>query len=317
MSRKKWLILLAFLLLFIFLTPYALSSANQPVPFSSMQINYSFRVNFQEPLLAVPSVTFVLATENIVNSTYIVVDESIGSGQTLKFYVSLSNRTTLLSREFLPELPPHGEYYDLWIGAGHKAGDVINILNSTVTLSNSGLKFDGGLFFDSLVAEKILFNFSRTLLIEGTNVSADYAGEITIIYDRETGLMIEDHQSWTANLTYPTLPRVSYTGDLAYQSSNVSFAYTTYLLTTAIYTTIAIIIVSAFSFAIYKLIKRKPKEELPELPPETPTTPSTPPTPSEPPAENPQTPTNPETPNEPHPEESSSLSHYIREVIAE
>jgi hypothetical protein len=219
------------------------------------------------------------------------VAESI-DGQTMSFYVSLSNRTTLLSRELLPELPPHGEYYDLWIGAGHKAGDVISILNSTVTLSNSGLKFHGGLFFDSLTTEKIPFSFSGTVLIEETNVSADYAGEITITYDRETGLMIEDHQSWTANLTY--------------QSSNVSFTYTTYLLTIAIYTTIAIIIVSVLSVAIYKLIKRKPKEELPELPPETPTTPSTPPTPSEPPAENPQTPTKPETPNEPHPEEPSS-----------
>jgi hypothetical protein len=306
MSHKKWLILAAlFLILFIFLTPYALSSGNQPVPFSSMQADYSMHFGFQEPLLAVPSVTFVLATGNIVNSTYIEVVESIESGQTLQFYVSLSNRTVFLSREFLPELPPHGEYYDLWIGAGHKAGDVISVLNSTVTLSYSSLKFDGGLFFDSLVAEKIPFNFSRTLLIEGTNVSADYAGEITIIYDRETGLMIEDHQSWAANLTYPTLPRVSYTIDIAYQSSNISFAYTTYLLTTAIYTTIAIIIVSALSVAIYKLIKRKPKEEQPGLPPETPTTPSTPPTPSEPPAENPQTPTNPETPNEPHLDESS------------
>lgn len=304
MSRKKWLILLAlFLILFIFLTPYALSSENQPVPFSFMQVNYSMHIGFQEPLLAVPSVTFVLATENIVNSTYIKVDESIESGQTLQFYVSLSNRTVFLSREFLPELPPHGEYYDLWIGAGHRAGDVISILNSTVTLSNSGLKFDGGLFFDSLAAEKIPFNFSRTLLIEGTTVSVDYAGEITIIYNRETGLMIEDHQSWAANLTFPELPRVSYAVDIAYQSSNVSFTCITYLLTTAIYTTIAIIIVSVLSIAIYKLIKRKPKEELPELPPETPTTP---PTPSEPPAENPQTPTNPETPNQSSSEESSS-----------
>jgi len=263
-------------------------------------------VNFQEPLLAFSSAALDLVTENIVNSTYIKVDESIESGQTLKFYVSLSNRTTLLSREFLPELPPHGQYYDLWIGAGHKAGDVMNILNGTITLSNSGLKFHGGLFFYSLTAEKIPFSFSRTLLIEGTNVSADYSGEITIIYDRETGLMIEDHQSWVANLTYPELPRISYTVDLAFQSSNVSFAYTTYLLTIAIYTTIAIIIVSVFSVVIYKLIKRKPKEELRELPPETPTTSSTPATPSEPPAENPQTPTNPETPNELHSEESSS-----------
>jgi hypothetical protein len=123
---------------------------------------------------------------------------------------------------------------------------------------------------------------------------------------RETGLMIEDHQSWTANLTYPTYPRISYTGDLAFQSSNVSFTYTTYLLTIAIYTAIAVTIVSVFSVAIYKLIKRKPKEEQPELPPETPTPQSTPPAPSEPPAENPQTPTNPETPNEPSPKESSS-----------
>jgi hypothetical protein len=264
-------------------------------------------IGFQEPLLTVPSVTFVLAAGNVVNSTYVEVTESIESGQTLQFYVSLSNRTVLLSREFLPELPPHGEYYDLWIGTGHKAGDAISILNSTVTLSDSGLKFDGGLFFDTLAAEKIPFNFSRTLLIEGTNVSGDYAGEITIIYDRETGLMIEDHQLWAANLTYPTLPRISYTVDLAYQSSNVSFAYTTYMLTIAIYTTIAIIIVSAFSIAIYKLIRRKPKEEQPALPTETPTTPSTSPTPSQPPADNPQTPTNPETPSEPHqPEESSS-----------
>jgi hypothetical protein len=290
MPRKKWLILpVLSLVLFIFLTPYALISENQPVPFSYMQVNYSLRVNFQEPLLAYPAVTFVLATDNIVNSTYIEVDESI-DGQTVRFYVSLSNKTTLLSRELLPELPPHGEYYDLWIGAGYKAGDVISILNSTVTLSSSGLKFHGGLFFDSLTTEKIPFNFSRTVLIEGTNIHADYAGEITITYDRETGLMIEDHQSWTANLTYPTLPRISYTVDLAYQSSNVSFTYTTYLLTIAIYTTIVIIIVSVLSVTIYKLIKRKPKEELRELPPETPTTPSTPPTPSEPPAENPQTP---------------------------
>jgi hypothetical protein len=267
-----------------------------------MQANYSFHVNFQELLLVIPSLTFVLTTENIVNSTYIEVAESI-DGQTMSFYVSLSNRTTLLSRELLPELPPHGEYYDLWISAGHKAGDVISILNSTVALSDSGLKFDGGLFFDSLTTEKIPFSFSGTVPIEGKNVPADFAGEITITYDRETGLMIEDHQSWTANLTYPELPRISYTGDLTYQSSNVSFTYTTYLLTIAIYTTIAVTIVSVFSIAIYKLIKRKPKEELPELPPETPTAPSTP---SEPPPENPQTPTNPETPNEPRPEESNS-----------
>jgi hypothetical protein len=289
-----------FLVLFVFLTPYAISSGNRPVPYSYMQANYSFHASFQEPLLTVPSLTFVLATEDIVNSTYIEVDESIESGQTLKFYVSLSNRTTLLSREFLPELPPHGEYYDLWIGAGHKAGDMLNILNSTVTLFSSGLKFDGGLFFDSLTVEKLPFNFSRTVMIEGTNVSADYAGEITIVYDRETGLMIEDHQSWTANLTYPAQPRISYTVDLAFQSSNVSFTYTTYLLTTSIYMAIALIIVSVLFVAIYKLTKRKPKEELPELPSETPTTP---PTPGEPPAENPQTPANPETPNEPHLEE--------------
>jgi len=309
MSRKKCLMLLAlFLVSFMFLTPYVLSSGNLPVPFSFMQVKYSLGINYQEPKLSIPSLTFVLTAENIVNSSYIEVTESIETALPLKFYVNLSNRSVLLSKEFLPELPPHGEYYDLWIGEGHKAGDVVKVLNHTVTLSNSGLKFHGWLFFNSLTTGKIPFNFSRTVEYQGTQIPVDYVGEIFITYDQETGLMIEDHQSWTANLTYPSLPQtISYRVVIAYESSNVRFTYITYLLTIGIYTALVIIIASLLFVMIYMLRKRKREEELPKLPPEIPETPEAP---TETPPEKPKTPTNPETQNELRSRKIRSLSPW-------
>jgi len=309
MSRKKCLMLLAlFLVSFMFLTPYVLSSGNLPVPFSFMQVKYSLGINYQEPKLSIPSLTFVLTAENIVNSSYIEVTESVETAPPLKFYVNLSNRSVLLSKEFLPELPPHGEYYDLWIGEGHKAGDVVKVLNHTVTLSNSGLKFHGWLFFNSLTTGKIPFNFSRTVEYQGTLIPVDYVGEISITYDQETGLMIEDHQSWTANLTYPSLPQtISYRVVIAYESSNVRFTYITYLLTIGIYTALVIIIASPLFVMIYMLRKRKREEELPKLPPEIPETPEAP---TETPPEKPKTPTNPETLNELRSRKIRSLSPW-------
>ena len=293
-SRKKYLIILAlFLVSFVFLTPYVLSSERLPVPFPFMQAKYSVNIDYQEPKLSIPSLTFVLTTENIVNSSYIEVTESIGTAPPMKFYVNLSNRSVLLSKDFLPELPPHGEYYDLWIGEGHKAGDVVKVLNHTATLSNSGLKFHGWLFFNSLKSGKIPFNFTRTVEYQGTPIPVDYVGEIRITYDQETGLMIEDHQSWTANLTYPGLPQtISYRLVITYESSNIRFTYITYLLTTGIYTALVITIAALLFVMIHMLRKRKREEELPKLPPETPEAPEAP---TETPPEKPKTPTTPET----------------------
>jgi len=293
MSRKKYLILLAlFLVSFVFLTPYIASSGHTPVPFSYMQAKYSVNINYQEPKLSIPSLTFVLTTEKIVNSSYIEVTESIGTAPPMKFYVNLSNRSVLLSKEFLPELPPHGEYYDLWIGKEHKAGDTVKVLNHTVTLSHSGLKFHGWLFFNSLTTDKIPFNFTRTVEYQGTPIPVDYVGEICITYDQETGLMIEDHQLWTANLTHPDLPQtISYRLVITYESSNIRFTYITYLLTIGIYTALVIIIAALLFVMIHMLRKRKREEELPELPPETPETPEAP---TEKPPEKPKTPTTPE-----------------------
>ncbi len=176
----------------------------------------------------------------------------------------------------LPELPPHGEYYDLWICEGYKAGDAVKILNSTTTLSNSGIKFHGWLFFNSLTTSKIPFSFSRTIDYQGTPIPVDYVGEIGITYDQETGLMIEDHQSWTANLTYPGLPQtLSYEVAITYESSNVRFTYITYLLTTGIYTAIFIIIAFLLFVMIY-MWRRGREEELPAPPPETPEIPEAP-----------------------------------------
>jgi uncharacterized membrane protein (DUF485 family) len=279
MSRKKYLILSAmFLVFFVFLTPYLLSSGNLPVPFSFMQVKYSLGMNYQGPMLSIPSLTFILATENIVNSSYIKVTESIGTVQSLTFYVNLFNRSMLLSKEFLPELPPHGEYYDLWIGEGHTAGDIVKVLNSTVTLSDSGLKFQGWLFFNSLATGKIPFNFSRTTEYQGTPIPVDYVGDISITYDQETGLMIEDYQSWTANFTYSGLPQtISYSIVVVYESSNICFTYVTYLLTIGIYTALATIIITfVISIIIYVRHKRRREEELPQLPPGTPEAPEPP-----------------------------------------
>jgi len=270
--------LLAFFLgFFVFLTPYVLSSGNFPVPFPFMQVKYSLGINYQEQRLAIPSQTFVLTTGNIVNSSYIEVTESVGAISPLKFYVNLSNRSVLLSKEPLAELLPHGEYYDLWIGERHRAGDVVKVLNHTTALSNSGLKFHGWLFFSSLTTSKIPFNFSRTVNYQGTMIPTDYFGEISITYDQETGLMIEDHQLWTANFTYLSSPQtISYSVVVTYESSNVRFMYITYLLTIGIYTALVIIIASLILFMIYMLHKRKREEELPELPPEISETPGVP-----------------------------------------
>lgn len=278
MSRKKCLMLLPFFLgFFIFLTPYILSLGNLPVPFPFMQVKYSLGINYQEPRLSIPSQTFVLTTGNIVNSSYIEVTESIGATSPLTFYVNLSNRSVLLSKELLAEHLPHGEYYDLWIGERHRAGDVVKVLNHTTVLSNSGLKFHGWLFFNSLATSKIPFNFSRTINYQGTMIPADYFAEISITYDQETGLMIEDHQLWTVNFTYLSSPQtISYSVFMTYESSNVRFMYITYLLTIGIYTALVIIIASLIFFMIYMLRKRKREEELPELPPEIPETPVVP-----------------------------------------
>lgn len=291
--RKKHLILLeSFLVLFVFLTPYILSSGHLPAPFSFMEAKYSVNLNYQEPKLSIPSLTFVLTTENIVNSSYIEVTESVGTATPVKFYVNISDRSVFLSKELLPELPPHGEYYDLWIGEGHKAGDAVKILNSTTTLSNSGIKFHGWLFFNSLTTNKIPFNFSRTIEYQGTPIPVDYVGEIGITYDQETGLMIEDHQSWTANLTYPGLPQtISYEVAITYESSNVRFTYITYLLTIGIYTA-PFIIIAFLLFVMIYMWRRGREEELPAPPPETPETPEAP---TETPSEKPETPTTPET----------------------
>lgn len=290
--RKKHLILLAsILVLFVFLTPYILSLGYLPAPFCFMEAKYSVNFDYQEPKLSIPTLTFVLTTENIVNSSYIEVTESVGSA-TAKFYVNISDRSISLSKELLPELPPHGEYYDLWIGEGHKAGDALKILNSTATLSNSGIKFHGWLFFNSLTTSKIPFSFSRTIEYQGIPILVDYVGQISITYDQETGLMIEDHQSWTANLTYSGLPQtISYEVAITYESSNVRFTYITYLLTIGIYTAIFIIIAFLLFVMIY-MWRRGRIEELPAPPPETPETPEAS---TETRSEEPETPTTPET----------------------
>jgi hypothetical protein len=305
--RKKYAILLLalFLVLFVFLIPYVLSLGNSSVPFPFMQINYSFNIRYLEPKLSIPSLTFVLTAENIVNSSYIEVTESVGTASPLKFYVNLSNRSVLLSQEFLPELPPHGEYYDLWIGKGHKVGDVVQVLNSTSSLSSAGLQFHGWFFFNSLAISEIPFNFSRTIDYQGIQIPVDYVGEISITYDQETGLMIRDYQSWTANLTYSGLPQtIYYVVDMVYESSNVRFAYMTYLLTVGIYTALAMVIASMLFIIIHVLRKRKREEELRKLAPETSETPETS---TETPPEQPETPSNPLKPEQASPKENGNM----------
>jgi hypothetical protein len=182
-----------------------------------------------------------------------------------------------LSEELLPEISPHGEYYDLWIGEGHRAGDVLKVLNETVTLSASGLKFHGWLFFDTIATGAMPSAFSRTVNFQGTPLLVDYVGEIFIIYDQQTGLMIEDHQSWTANFTHQGSPQTFYYETvLTYESSNVRFSYLTYLLATALYTAIAIIMGSLLFAIIRVMRKRRREQKLFEMPPEPPQTPESP-----------------------------------------
>jgi hypothetical protein len=295
MSRRKK-VLLALIALEIFLVaflPYCLSLGRLSVPFPFLRADYSYTISIPE--YASLSASFVLSTGNIVNSSYIEVTEAIvtvaetASGS-YTFYISLINRSVLIDKELLPELPPHGEYYDLWIDEGHAAGDAIRILNQTAILSSSGLRFYGWTFFNTLMASDLEFNCSTEIDFQGKTVPADYQGNIRIIYDQETGLMLEDKQSWTVNYVDSGTPQtLSYSTALVYKGSNVRFAYSTYALTTGIYSVLIIIAIACIYAVIHVWRKRRAEElaleesaeggALPPMPPEEGPSPPPPPPP--------------------------------------
>jgi len=263
--------------------PYCLSLGRVSVPFPFLRVEYSYTANI---LGYAQSGGLVLSTGNVVNSSYIEVTEAIVTAAgtvSMTFYVHLLNRSVLIVKELLPELPPHGEYYDLWIGEGHVAGDTLKILNQTVTLSGSGLRFYGWTFFNTLMASNLEFNCSRTVNYEGTMIPADYQGKICIVYDQETGLMVEDTQNWTVHYVYLGTPQaLSYDVAFTYSWSNVRFAYVTYALTIGIYSAPIITVVAVIYAIIHvwrkrrarKLALEKPVEEgevaLPPPPPPPP-----------------------------------------------
>ncbi|MEM0008029.1 MAG: hypothetical protein QXR89_07195 [Candidatus Bathyarchaeia archaeon] len=243
------------------LLPYALAVGRQTVPFPFLRVEYSYTVNVLGYSL---QGRFELSTSNIINETYIEATERLimaGTASTsMTFYVSLINRSAIFVEELLPtlEIPPHGEYFDLWIGEGHNPGDAVKILNQTVTLSDSGLRCYGWLFFNTLVASNIEFGCSRDISLYGSIISADYYGRLEIIYDRETGLMLEDRQYWTVNYVESGYPRtLSYSIVFTYNTSNVRFTYVTYALTTFIYSVLILVGAMLVYFAIHVYRKRK------------------------------------------------------------
>ncbi|MEM3612873.1 MAG: hypothetical protein QXH40_05795 [Candidatus Bathyarchaeia archaeon] len=215
-----------------------------------------------------------MSTNDIINKTYIEVVERLmmagAASASITFYVSLINRSIILVEELLPtlEIPPHGEYFDLWIGEGHNPGDAVKILNQTVTLSDSGLRCYGWLFFYTLMANSIEFSCSRDISLYGSIISANYYGRLEIIYDRETGLMLEDRQYWTVNYVESGYPRtLSYSIVFTYNTSNVRFTYVTYALTTFIYSVLILVGAMLVYFAIHVYRKRKAEKLALEKPP--------------------------------------------------
>jgi len=263
--RKKvlYMLIVSEILLVGFL-PYCLTIGRLSVPFPFLHAEYSYTLHI--PGYAPQSGGLVLSSGNIVNSTYIEVTEAIVTvagtvSASATFYVHLLNRSVLIVKELLPVLPPHGEYYDLWIGEGHVPGDKLRILNQTVTLSGSGLRFYGWTFFNTLIASNLEFNCSTEVEFQGRTVPADYQGKICIVYDQETGLMLEDTQSWTVHFVDLGTPQtLSYNVAFAYNRSNVRFAYFTYALTTGIYSALIITVIAIIYAIIHVWQKRRAQE---------------------------------------------------------
>ncbi|MEM3580029.1 MAG: hypothetical protein QXQ64_02045 [Candidatus Bathyarchaeia archaeon] len=263
-------IILSETLLVMFL-PHALTVGRKTVPFPFLRVEYSYTVIFLGYSLRGQ---FELSTNDIINKTYIEVVERLmmagAASASITFYVSLINRSIILVEELLPtlEIPPHGEYFDLWIGEGHNPGDAVKILNQTVTLSDSGLRCYGWLFFYTLMANSIEFSCSRDISLYGSIISANYYGRLEIIYDRETGLMLEDRQYWTVNYVESGYPRtLSYSIVFTYNTSNVRFTYVTYALTTFIYSVLILVGAMLVYFAIHVYRKRKAEKLALEKPP--------------------------------------------------
>jgi len=305
-SRRKKLLIIAIIAvlegLLIGILPYFLSQGRDSVPFPSLRSEYSYAVSVQGYSV---SGSLILTTGNIVNSSYIEVTEAIQmagvTSTSVSFYVNLLNRSVLITQELTPELPTHGEYYDLWIGEGHAAGDMVSILNQTAALSNSGLRFYGWTFFNTLTAANLSFNASSQIQLQGIT-SADYRGKITVTYDQETGLMLEDQQAWTVNYVQSGMAQtLSYTVTFTYSKSNVRFTYMTYALTTGIYLAMITVLAAVVYAVAYVVHKRRaarppPPETLFETPPKTP-----PETPPEKEGEKPSAPTPEEPPQGPTP----------------
>jgi len=293
MSRRKkaLLILIVSEIFLVGFIPYSLTLGRLSVPFPFLRAEYSYTVNI--PRYVSQSVGLVLSTGNIVNSSYIEVTEAIVTvtgnvSVSMMFYVHLFNRSVLI-KELLPDLPSHGEYYDLWIGEGHVAGDTLRILNQTVTLSGSGLRFFGWTLFNTLMASNLEFNFSSTVKLRGETIPADYQGKICIVYDQETGLMVEDRQDWTVHYVDLGTPEtLSYHVGITYSWSNVRFGYFTYALTTGIYSALIITVIAIIYAIIHvwrkrraeKLAFEKLMEEGEGAPTPTPTPPPPPPPPT-------------------------------------
>ncbi|MEM3459114.1 MAG: hypothetical protein QXN36_00790 [Candidatus Bathyarchaeia archaeon] len=299
MSRSKIFIFIIVLseILIVALLPYALVIERQSVPFPFLRAEYSYTVNI--PGYGSAQGQLVLSTSNIVNATYIEVTETIRTGgivsTSMTFYVSLINRSAIFVKELLPtpEIPPHGEYFDLWIGEEHTAGDVLNILNGTVTLADSGLRCYGGMFFNTLAAHDVEFNCSQNVTLYGSIIPADYYGKLEIIYDRETGLMLEDRQYWTVNYVESgSTKTLSYNIVLTYNTSNVRFTYFTYALTTGIYSALILVVAALIYLAVHVYRKKKAEKLALEKPPTIGEEPSAPaPPPEEPPPPPPAPPT--------------------------
>lgn len=297
MSRSKTFIFLIALseILTVVLLPYALVIGRQTVPFPFLHAEYSYTVNV--PGYGAIQGQLVLSTSNIVNATYIEVTETIRTGgivsTSMTFYVSLINRSAIFVEELLPtpEIPPHGEYFDLWIGEGHAAGDVLEILNGTVTLADSGLRCYGWLFFNTLAAHDVEFNCSQNVTLYGSVIPADYYGKLEIIYDRESGLMLEDRQYWTVNYMESGSPKtLSYNIIFTYSTSNVRFAYFTYALTIGIYSVIILVVAALIYLAVHVYRKKKAEKLALEKPPTAGEEPSAPPPPPEEPPPPPSVP---------------------------
>jgi hypothetical protein len=263
-GKKVLLVLIALEIFIVAFLPYCLSLGRLSVPFPLLRADYSYTISIPE--YASISASFVLSAGNIVNSSYMEVTETILTAAGTKsasytFYVHLIDRSVLIDKELLPELPPHGEYYDLWIDGGHAAGDTLRILNQTATLSGSGLRFYGWTFFNTLMASDLGFNYSTEIDFQGKKVPAEYQGNIRIVYDQETGLMLEDTQSWTVNYVDSGTPQtLSYNAAFVYKGSNVRFAYSTYALTTGIYSALIIIVIACIYVVTYVWRKRRAEE---------------------------------------------------------